>query len=66
MGNKKKPMIEYLEIDEIYYIENDRVKLHFYEGFELQQGTWDEVWGDALKKLLKAKEYCEKNNPLLQ
>lgn len=57
----KKPMIEYLDIDETYYIENDVVKLHLDETSP-QQGSWDDVWEDALKIILKAKEYDETHN----
>lgn len=59
--SKKKPMIEYLEIDETYYIENDKVKLHLNEDFASNQGTWDEVWADVLKIIQKVREYDENN-----
>ena len=42
-------MIEFLDIDETYYIENDKVKLHLNEDFTPKQGTWDKVWADVLK-----------------
>jgi hypothetical protein len=57
-----KPMIEYLEIDERFYIENDEVKLHLNEISSPQQGTWDDVWEDVFIILRKAKEYDEKYN----
>ena len=60
--NHKKPMIEYLDINETYYIENDKVKLHLNEDFAPKQGTWDEVWGDALEIIKKAREYDETHN----
>ena len=62
MCKKNKPMIEFLDIDETYYIENDKVKLHLNEGFVPKHGTWDEVWGDVLKIIQKAREFDEKHN----
>ena len=64
MGKRidKKPMIEYLEIDDTYYIKNDIVHVRLNEGHEPPTGTWDEVWGDVLKIIMKAKEYDETHN----
>lgn len=62
MNNKNKPMIKFLNIDETYYIENDKVKLHLNENSAPQQGTWEEVWMDAAKIIHKAREYDEKHN----
>lgn len=59
---KKAPIIEHLEIDETYYIENDRVRIHLNENYMPQQCTWDEAWEDALKIILKTKEYDETHN----
>ena len=61
-NKKKKYMIEYLDIDDTYYIENDDIKFHLHEGQEDQDGTWDEVWGDALKIIKAMKEYDERHN----
>lgn len=59
---KNKPMIEYLDIDERFYIENDRVKLHLNETSIPQEGTWEDVWGDVIKIIEKAKQYDEEHN----
>ena len=63
MSKKNKPMIKFLDIDETYYIENDKVKLHLNENSTPQQGTWEEVWMEAAKIIQKAREYDEKHNP---
>ena len=55
-------MIEYLDIDERFYIENDRVKLHLNETSIPQEGTWEDVWGDVIKIIEKAKQYDEEHN----
>ena len=47
--SKKKPMIEYLEIDENIYIENDVVKTRFMEYNGKDIGTWDDMWQGVLK-----------------
>ena len=47
--SKKKPMIEYLEIDENIYIENDIVKTRFMEYNGKDIGTWDDMWQGVLK-----------------
>lgn len=57
----KKIMIEHLDIDENFYIEKDKVKLHN-ELSDPQEGTWDDVWGDVIKIIKKAKEDDEKYN----
>lgn len=59
---KKKYMIEYLDIDENYYIENDDIKFHQHEGQEEQEGTWEEMRSDVLKILLAMKKYDEEHN----
>ena len=45
--SKKKPMIEYLEIDENIYIENDVVKTRFMKSNGKDIGTW-EICGKGL------------------
>lgn len=57
--SKKKPMIEYLEIDENIYIENDVVKTRFMEYNGKDFGTWDDMWQGVLKIIQKAREYDE-------
>ena len=62
MKNKKVIKIPFLNIDENYYIENDKVKIHLNENQSPQQGTWDEVWDDVMKIIKKASEYDANNN----
>ena len=57
--SKKKPMIEYLEIDENIYIENDIVKTRFMEYNGKDIGTWDDMWQGVLKIIEKVREYDE-------
>ena len=59
--SKKKPMIEYLEIDENIYIENDIVKTRFMEYNGKDIGTWDDMWQGVLKIIEKVREYDEDN-----
>ena len=65
-AKKKKYMIEYLDIDENYYIENDEVKLHLREDSTGRSGTWDEMWRDVMKIINAARKYDEEHNQGLQ
>ena len=58
----KKYRIEYLDINENFYIENDRVKLHLREDNSPKKATWGEVWMGAWEIIETALEYNEKNN----
>ena len=60
--NKQKPMIEYLDIDENIYIENDVVKTRLNESNGNDIGTWDDMWQGVLKIIEKAREYDETHN----
>ena len=58
--SKKKPMIEYLEIDQNIYIENDIVKSRLNENTNCEEYiSHDELWGRIYKAMLKIKEYDE-------
>ena len=61
MSKNKKYMIEYLDINENFYIENDEVKLHLREDSSPQRATWDEVWMGAWEIIEAALDYNEKN-----
>ena len=61
-NKKKKYMIEYLDIDDTYYIENDDIKFHLHEGQVDQSGTWDDMRNDVIKILKCMKEYDERRN----
>jgi hypothetical protein len=58
-----KPMIEYLEIDERFYIENDIIKTRINETEDRDECSWDELWEDALKIMEKIRKYDELHNP---
>ena len=51
--NHKKPMIEYLDIDENFYIENDELKMRINESNGNDIGTWDDIWDGVLKIIEK-------------
>lgn len=58
--SKKKPMIEYLEIDENTYIENDEIKTIIDEGHTQPKFvSWDEFWDNLYNRIAKIKEYDE-------
>ena len=60
--NHKKPMIEYLDIDENFYIENDELKMRINESNGNDIGTWDDIWDGILKIIEKVREYDETHN----
>ncbi|MBR5332345.1 MAG: hypothetical protein IKV32_03465 [Muribaculaceae bacterium] len=60
--NHKKPMIEYLDIDENIYIENDELKMRINESNGNDIGTWDDIWDGILKIIEKVREYDETHN----
>ena len=62
MVEKKKYRIEYLDIDDNFYIENDRVKLRHHKDTSSQRETWDEVWMGAWKIIEAAMRYDEEHN----
>ena len=58
-------MIEYLEIDENIYIENDIVKSRLNENTNCEEYiniSHDELWGRIYKAMLKIKDYDETHN----
>ena len=58
----KKPRIDYLELDEWCYIENDEFKIRSPGNCSPISGTWDELWEMVRSDIKKIAEY-EKNNP---
>lgn len=60
---KRKPVIEYLEIDENTYIENDVFKTKITENANSQEFVpWDEFWSTIYNRISKIKEYDETHN----
>ena len=62
MSKNKKYMIEYLDINERFYIENDIVKMKLREGTTPRDGSWEEMWGMVKEIISKARKYDEENN----
>ena len=57
------PMIEYLEIDENIYVENDVVKYRLNENINHENYiSWDELWEGVHDAMSKIKQYDEKHN----
>ena len=61
-NKKKKYMIEYLDIDDRFYIENDDVKVRLTEEETTDTISWDEMWDEALKIIDAARKYDEEIN----
>ena len=57
----EKTRIEYLELDECRYIENDEFKLRPNENNTQEYCTWDEMWNMVLADIDKLEAY-ERNN----
>lgn len=55
---EKKPLVEYLDIDEFSYIENDKIKSKL-TGFQAHQRflTWDEGWERVRMIIEKVRDY---------
>ncbi len=62
MKRKKKYMVEYLNIDDRLYIENDEVKIRLVEGEHPRRCSWDEMWNGVLMAIKKIREYDEAHN----
>lgn len=60
---KKKPIIEYLELDESTYIEQDIVKSRLDENIDYKNFvTHDELWNRIINNMQKIREYDETHN----
>lgn len=59
---EKKHNIEYLELDESRYIENDEFKVKLNENDAQEYCTWDEMWDMVLADIDKLEEYEHKNS----
>ena len=59
MSKNKKYMIEYLDLDDDLYIENDEVKMKVHEGAKPQDCTWEELWAEVINALDKMEKYDE-------
>lgn len=55
-------MIEFLNIDETYYVEDDELKMKINESKLPQEGSWDDIWDGVLEIIQKAREFDEKHN----
>lgn len=55
---KKKPLVEYLDIDEFSYIENDKIKSKLTED-QVNQNflSWDEGWNRVKMIIEKIRDY---------
>ena len=58
----KKPKIEYLELEEGIYIENDVIKTRLNENNAQEQCTWDEMWNRVRDAIIRIKDYEDNNN----
>ncbi len=61
IGKYKKPKIEYLELDEMRYIENGKFKIRLNENNAQEYCTWNEMWNMVLADIDKIEAY-EYNN----
>ena len=59
MSKNKKYMIEYLDLDDDLYIENDEVKMKVHEGAKPQDCIWEELWTEVINALDKMEKYYE-------
>ena len=66
MEEKKKYRIEYLDINDDLYIENDELKKRVRDGTEPKSGTWSDLRDYVLDALYKMKKYEEEHNQGLQ
>ena len=55
-------MVEYLNIDEHIYIENDEVKIRLVEGEEPRECTWEEMRDGVMEIIEKVRKYDEEHN----
>ena len=58
----KKPMVDYLELDNNTYIENDVIKTRINESKDNDECSWDELWEVVLKIMGKIRRYDELHN----
>lgn len=59
----KKPMVDYLELDNNTYIENDVIKTRVSDNDNRQEFVpWDEFWSNIYIRMAKIKEYNETHN----
>ena len=62
-SRSKKPMVDYLELDENTYIEKDIIKTRISENNNHPQFVpWDEFWDNINNRMSKIKEYNETHN----
>ena len=58
-----KPMIEFLEIDEKTYIENDVIKSRLNENITpADYVSWDDLWESIYDAMSKIRKYDETHN----
>ena len=62
MSKNKKYMIEYLDINEDFYVENDELKMKLHEDKEPQSGTWEDLWLGVREIMEKIYDYGEQHN----
>ena len=64
MKNEAKvSMVDYLELDDNIYIENDVIKTRISENNNHPQFVpWDEFWDNIYNRMSKIKEYNETHN----
>ena len=62
MKKDKKYMVEYLNIDEHIYIENDEVKIRLVEGESPRECSWEEMRDGVMEIINKVREYDESRN----
>ena len=59
----KASMVDYLELDDTTYIENDVIKTRISENNNHPQFVpWDEFWDNIYNRMSKIKEYNETHN----
>ena len=62
MKKDKKYRIEYLDLNEDLYIENDQLKRKVREDVEIKDGTWDDLRDYVLNALYKIRDYDKLHN----
>lgn len=54
-----KARIPHLEINEVFYIKDDELKMKLNENRAPREGSWDDLWNGVLEIVEKSQEYDE-------
>ena len=62
MAESKKRIIEYLDINDDFYVENDELKMKMREDAATRRCSWDEMWDMVEEIIVKMSDYEKEHN----